>query len=370
MRVLVTDGSYNQTLAIVRTLGKKGHQVSVTDYNSPAVASLSKYCKSLFILPHQYKERFDTLVSVLGKNKFDLLIPVGSDSARFVATYYDALQGLTKFEIPDKEKILFALNKKNTHALAKKLDIPIPLTFYPASIDEVKDFNKILGFPVVIKALEDTGSHIIDYAFDKNQLVLKYKQLCKKFNFEAPNLPMIQEYIKGEGYGFFALYQKGELKRSFMHHRLREYPVQGGASSCAESFWDLKLKEYGKKLLDELEWNGAAMAEFKKDGKDYKFLELNPKFWGSLDLAIASGVDFPSLLCEMAEGREIAYSEKYKLGIKYHWPLSDDLMHIIEKPEDIPDFLGDCITAESNISIQDIFPNLWELKGTFKQVFL
>ena len=86
-----------------------------------------------------------------------------------------------------------------------------------------------------------------------------------------------------------------------MHRRIRERLVMGGPSTCAESVYDSKLLDYGLRVLKNLKWHGVAMVEFKKDSIDgeFKLMEINPKFWGSLDLAIASGVDFPYLLYNM-----------------------------------------------------------------------
>ncbi len=65
--------------------------------------------------------------------------------------------------------------------------------------------------------------------------------------------------------------------------------------------------ELGLSLLKSLNWIGVAMAEFKVDPRDGipKLMEVNPRFWGSLHLAIVSGVDFPYLILKMAEGRNL-----------------------------------------------------------------
>jgi predicted ATP-grasp superfamily ATP-dependent carboligase len=78
-----------------------------------------------------------------------------------------------------------------------------------------------------------------------------------------------------------------------MHRRIREYPITGGASTAAESFYDPALRDLRLTLLRALNWHGVAMVEFKKDQRDGTHKLINAKFWGSLDLAIAAGVDFP-----------------------------------------------------------------------------
>jgi predicted ATP-grasp superfamily ATP-dependent carboligase len=99
-----------------------------------------------------------------------------------------------------------------------------------------------------------------------------------------------------------------------MHRRLRETPPSGGPSSCAVSIFENDLKSAGIKLLDHLQWHGVAMAEFKRDAKSSQLylLEINPKFWGSLDLALDSGVDFPALAARVALGGRSATANRIK----------------------------------------------------------
>jgi len=73
-----------------------------------------------------------------------------------------------------------------------------------------------------------------------------------------------------------------------MHHRLREDPPTGGQSTAARAYFSEQLKEYGLRLLQALRWHGAAMVEFKLDSRSGQFvlMEINGKFWGSLELAL------------------------------------------------------------------------------------
>lgn len=149
-----------------------------------------------------------------------------------------------------------------------------------------------------------------------------------------------------------------------MHRRIREYPPPAGASSCAESFYDPQLKEYGIRLLDALEWHGVAMVEFRYDIRDhqYKILEVNPKFWGSLDLALACGVDFPYYLCQVASGEVLEYSEEYERGLRFHWPFSGELQLCWRRPSSTWAILADCLNprVKSNLWLSDWRPNLKE----------
>jgi predicted ATP-grasp superfamily ATP-dependent carboligase len=131
--------------------------------------------------------------------------------------------------------------------------------------------------------------------------------------------PIIQEYIEGKGFGFFALYDRQRnLKARFCHKRLREYPARGGPSSCCEAVFDPELVRRGRRLLESLEWIGLAMVEFKFDEarKEYTVIEVNPRYWGSLPLAVQSGVNFPVLHALSALEHDYEPVLEYRLGVR------------------------------------------------------
>ena len=116
---------------------------------------------------------------------------------------------------------------------------------------------------------------------------------------------LIQERIVGAGLGVFLLRHAGRTEAAFAHRRLREKPPSGGVSVLAEAVeLPPALLERAERLLDCFGWNGVAMVEFKEDAATGEpvLMEVNGRFWGSLQLAIDSGVDFPSRLVALAAG--------------------------------------------------------------------
>jgi predicted ATP-grasp superfamily ATP-dependent carboligase len=368
MKVLVTDGGYENALAITRSLGRKGINVSVLSDNSKAITFYSRYCKEKILCPKVTDEdRYEKFIEkILSENKYDLLIPVSTGATLTVAKNKNILERYTNLVLSDYDKIVKAMDKRFVYELAADLGIPYPRTIYPENIDQIK--NDINGFkyPIVLKARQQTWfGHKVDYAYNKEEL----KDICIKVKQETGDFPMIQEYINGEGYGFFGFYDKGKCKRIFMHKRIREIPPSGGASACAESYYDDKLKYYGKKILDTLDWHGVAMVEFKKsfDGA-YKIMEVNPRFWGSLDLAIAAGVDFPYYLAQIAKGEDLDYSEQYCRNMKFQWIFTREIRHIIKRPRSLKGFLRDLFDprVKSDVRIKDILPNVIEAQLILK----
>jgi len=363
MRVLVTNAEYANALAAVRSLGRRDVEVICGSQRRWAQSFCSIYCGKRFVYPSpsQEAEFVQAMKRFAGSEKVDVLLPIGYDENLAMAKHADELTQVASVPVAPWESMRVASDKSLTMQLADRLGVGIPRTFGAA--DEVD------LFPVVVKGVGGSGH--VRYVNTKEELAAAPKAGA-----------VIQEYIPGEGYGFFALFNKGALRAFFMHRRLREYPVTGGASTAAESIFDPELKVQGLKLLSALNWHGVAMAEFKKDSRDGKFklMEINPKFWGSLDLAIASGVDFPYLTAKMALEGDIQPVTEYQVGVRFRWLLPYDVLHVLAKPESAKDFVRDFYDprTRSNIWPNDIGPNMYQaaltvgsvasrlLKGTLK----
>ena len=98
------------------------------------------------------------------------------------------------------------------------------------------------------------------------------------------------------------------------------------------------LLAHARALLDAVAWHGIAMVEFKvaEDGTPY-LMEINTRFWGSLQLAIDAGVDFPWLLYNLACDKPVLPVEGYKIGCRLRWVLGDlDSLYLSLKDKTSP----------------------------------
>jgi predicted ATP-grasp superfamily ATP-dependent carboligase len=157
---------------------------------------------------------------------------------------------------------------------------------------------------------------------------------------------LVQEFIPGHGAGVFCLYDRDHAVAWFAHRRIREKPPSGGVSVLCESVpVDPVLKDYAERLLRAAEYRGVAMVEFRitPDGKPY-LMEVNARFWGSLQLAIDCGVDFPWLYYRMLMGEKVEPVTDYQVGRRLRWFLGD-LDHLLIRLRDPAETLGDKVSA-------------------------
>jgi len=361
-------------LGIVRSLGKNGIKPYVLSSRKGSLCSFSKYSKKEIII-NDKKNFKDELFKHLVKYEIELIIIVGTNSFQDITPFkYDLKDINVNIITVDIEKLNMTFSKVETYCYADKIGIPIAKTYYPKEISELEYLKSKITYPCVIKGLYEVGGNIVDYVYSEDTLKKKYIEVCEKFELTPENgLPMLQEYITGNGCAFFAVYNNGVCGLTFQHKRIREYPVTGGASVCAESYKNNLVDEYGKKLLDSLEWHGVAMVEFKLNNNGIPILmEINPKFWGSTDLALEAGVNFPKALLDIHQGKKVDESSSYTFPLRYHWPLYGDIMHGIKNPKNIISILKDSFNpnVKSNLWISDFIPSFKMLYDFFKAILV
>jgi predicted ATP-grasp superfamily ATP-dependent carboligase len=259
-----------------------------------------------------------------------------------LAKYHSEISQYTYLLSPDVKKIEFVRDKKNLMQFAEAHGIPTPKTFYhpPSSTlwsNETNSTGRALPLdsipiPAVIKPRISSGSFGIVYVKKREDLLSSYQEVHQRYPF-----PIIQEWIPDGGgtFGLAALFDEASnMKAVFIHKKLRMYPVQGGPSTLREGVEHPQIMELGLSLLKSLNWVGIGMVEFKVDPRDGipKLMELNPRFWGSLQLAIVSGVDFPYLILKMARKESFTPVLRYEVGKRCRWLLFGDILHFLNNP--------------------------------------
>ena len=365
MKILITDGNQRSALAAVRSLGRKGMRVVVGDSSRKSLASASKYCIEYVCYPSPVENpgKFSRYVTEFVKaGNIDMVIPM-SDITTYILSKNQAIKRYTCLPLPTHKSFDFVSNKSSLVKFAHEMGVPIPNTVV---IDKDCSLNSViddLRYPIVVKPSRsryetENGwlfSRVL-YANSRNELLNLYKE---KEYLRYPFL--LQERVNGPGLGIFGLWKNGELVADFGHRRLRERPPSGGVSVLRESIAvDTQLREYAIKLLKPLEWHGVAMVEFKLNLETCEavLMEVNGRFWGSLQLAIDAGVNFPYLLSKLADKESVVERPEQILGIKSRWLLGD-IDHLILR----------LFKSESKLNLPNNFPGKWKTLCEFLKFY-
>ena len=369
-RVLVTDGMQKKALAVVRAIAGTASEIGVASSYPASMAGVSRYADRRHrIVAADDDEYVRRLNEVIEAGGYDHVLPVGGRTFGLLSARRDDLRVPIGRILPPRASMETALDKRRVHELATELGIPSPTTVPVERWADLERAADVVGFPLVFKTGVETETRFvrrIDSMPALRRTYLRYRR-----DYGAPAL--VQQLLEGDGRGYFGLYVDGERLASYTHRRIREYPVSGGASACAESGQDAVLREYGSRLLDALDWAGVVMVEFKDDAEgNPHVIEVNPKFWGSLDLAIESGLNFPALLLEHATGGDVGPGGTGFTAGRVHWPLSGDVQHALRRPEAARSVIGDALSPRtaSNLRPDDPLPHLAEFgKALARPVF-
>ncbi len=291
------------------------------------MAGASRYCVRQTVVPDPL-EAADGFVAAIERLvrdwRIDVLVPITEASLLALLPERARFKGVC-IPFPSYEQFHSICDKTTVLEAARALEIRVPKSRRLASAnDRDQLLPETLRFPLVVKPARSvtpangrfTKSGVA-HAHDWGSL----RSALEKVSPAAYPV-LLQQRVVGPGVGVFLLIWKGELLASFAHHRIREKPPSGGVSVFCESVpVDPVLLASSRTLLERFAWEGVAMVEYKLDaatGVPY-LMEINGRFWGSLQLAIDAGVDFPALLMAAALGGRPHPVHTYRVTTKNRW---------------------------------------------------
>jgi len=338
--VVVTDGEQRSALAVVRSLGRAGYRVHVCSVRRKSIAAASRYCVTSHALadpmrdPPTFLSGLERVVREVGA---EVLLPI-SEAALLAALPNRASLGCI-IPFPDARSFERICDKRQVLSEASGVGIAVPDQIELATAGGAAGMKSHPPFPVVIKSSRSVAGE----PGKKLRIAVAYADTEQALKHELERIPagayplLVQQRIRGPGFGISVLLWNGKLIAAFGHRRIREKPPSGGVSVVSESIPvddDLLTRSLG--LLRAFGWNGVAMIEYKRsaEGGIPYLMEINGRFWGSMQLAIDSGVDFPRLLVDAALGGRVTPVTAYDTGVRLRWEWGevDHLAAVLRHP--------------------------------------
>jgi predicted ATP-grasp superfamily ATP-dependent carboligase len=375
-RVLITDGDQRAALACVRALGQEGHECFVIGPESGRLSGSSRYCRGFSISPDPMADP-EGFLATAGERaeawETPWLFPITEKSLRAILPNRDRFPGL-QIPFPEAEVFSAVSDKSLVLARAREIGLAVPRQWEWESREDADDsaipedsFPLALKPPRSVRQLgRGTGQISVSYALNPSHL-----RDWIHSSDEASYPVLVQERVVGEGVGVFLLTWEEVLRGVVGHRRIREKPPSGGVSVVRESTTvSPDLLEKSLELLRQLGWSdGVAMVEYKVDpttGMAW-LMEINGRFWGSLQLAVNAGVNFPALLLRCAQGDPPSAPVRGTPGVRIRWLMGDVdqlLLRLFRSREELslPDSVPGRVRAVWEF-VQDFRP------GTRSEVF-
>lgn len=331
-KVLVTDGRAPAALAISRSLGRRGIEVHCGEAFKYNLSSFSRHVtrRVRYPSPDDEPEAFiDRLTEIVRAGEYEMVLPVRDATTLLVAEHQERLSRWTNLYLAPHETIAALSDKGETIKLARTVGVPVPKTYFPEQTppDRIK---READYPVLIRARRSSGSRGIVHVDSKTGFDAAYARVKGKYG-----VPIVQEYVDKTGYSTACiLLDEGQDEvASFSYERRKEYPLSGGPTVVGISTDDDETKAHARNLLQAIPWKGVAEVEFILDDTGSpRLLEVNPRFWTPVQLAISSGVDFPYLIWQLAHEQTETVTA-YDSDVTYRWLLPNEILWFAASPD-------------------------------------
>lgn len=363
--VLLTYGWVRSSYSALRNFKKHGLKVVVSDSSNIGMSQFSRFSSGFEKYTSHYEDEnkfISDILDICSSKKIKLILPSHNETEIIARHRHKFSKDLVTM-IPDESHCRMFNNKSDAYDYVSNIGVPVPYRIKYTNPNSVSQLLKTKSVEkTVIKLLMGNSSKGVFYGENPKHAQSIVKELIEKYKLIPNRYPQIEEYVEGQGYGCSVLYDNGTTIAHFTHRRLRDKVDSGGTSTFREAAVHEGIEAATKSIFDSLGWNGLAMCEFKVCPKTdrFWFIEVNPRMWGSISLAIESGVHFPYLawLCAtQGSSQAIDYhsSTKTNLNWKARWLLGDIFVVLSKLLKLEFKAVWQILTEEKADSIDDFF---------------
>ncbi len=357
------------SLCIIRSLAAVGVEVCIGGDRFAGRAFSSRYIDKKLRYPNPAVDPqafLESFLRLAEKERFDVILPTSDYIVSMLAGEQSKIEKLAGLPVPHKKALNLFRDKFQTIRLASDLGIHTPETHCCENLQELPPLLASLEYPLIVKPRRSTGGIGLFQLEKPADLPAEFFQTSitsdHVFDFQRP---LVQEYIAGSIHDVCLLFNRGEPRVVLTQKRLKMYPSIGGGGIYNVTTDEPDLKEQAIALLKAAQWHGPAQVEFKRtpEGRPY-LMEVNGRFWGTLDLAVTAGINFPLLACRMAVEGDIEPVDSYKVGLQFRWPVPYGLLHAAETRTWIRtlwEFFGPRRGVHSDLTASDPLPMIAEI---------
>jgi predicted ATP-grasp superfamily ATP-dependent carboligase len=319
---LILDARLRQSLVTVRSLGSRGLQMAAMDTLKHVPTFGSRWCHHAFVCPRRDEDleiNLASLEQVLEQTNARVLITSSDANLELVHQHRQKLENRVCIALAKDPALSTVLDKEQTLEVARQLGLNIPRAVTIKSEGEVAAAVREIGLPAVIKPVrswvkgKQRGARLIALLVitleEARQVVAELTQYGVAVLF--------QQFLAGRREAVHMLYARDQFYARFAQWAKRTCPPLGGASVLRQSIAiPADSGEQAETLVRAINLEGYSEVEFRRDSAGVPYLmEINARLSASIELAVCSGVDFPYLLYQWANGDCITKVPAYRTGI-------------------------------------------------------
>ncbi|ADC66054.1 protein of unknown function DUF201 [Ferroglobus placidus DSM 10642] len=360
--IMVYDAADSPALPIARSLGRRGVRVHLASSKERVPAFYSKYSSKNHLV-RSYREALEVALN----ENCELFIPLLPEKELVdLAKVKSKIENGIRIACGDYEAVKTLVDKGRITEISQKIGIPVPETVFPKSESDALEFAKSGEF--ILKFRIGSGGREVYVIRNESE----YLSLKDELRFNEKDV-LLQRVVEGKQLSISGICDKSNFVAAFVYERLRFYPYPFGPATYLKSSRNDDCLKYSEKLAEEVEYSGIINFDFiidETDGKP-KLIDVNPRFWGSVNAAAICGVDFPWLLYRFYFGIIDEIETKHAEGIHLRSFLEDfkSIADVLfskketkkEKIRNLLDFLNFLKYREFMFDFSDLTPNLYEI---------
>jgi predicted ATP-grasp superfamily ATP-dependent carboligase/peptidoglycan/xylan/chitin deacetylase (PgdA/CDA1 family) len=319
--VLVLDGRLRQSLATVRSLGRRGIRVAVLESAVDAPAFSSRWCRQKFVCAAEEgsQEYLDFLMQVLDATSARIVISSSDGTIELLRRHRQELEQKVRLALAKEPALGIAIDKVQTLDIARRLGLMVPRGVLVSKVSEVQAALHEIGLPAVVKPTTSWTSNEQQGARLASRLVTTADEAHRAVEeltcFGGRTL--FQQFLSGRCEAISFFYVDGEIIARFAYWPKRTDPPLGGTDVLGQSIaFPADTGGLAERLIREIELEGYALVEFRRDSSGCPYLmEINSRLTAGIAHAVHAGIDFPYLLFRWANGEKIEAVKSYRVGI-------------------------------------------------------
>ena len=136
---------------------------------------------------------------------------------------------------------------------------------------------------------------------------------------------LVQERVRGPIVSVeLVLDRKGNIAARFQHATRRTWPAAAGSIALTTSVEPDEMLVYRTAaMLAHVGYWGLAQVDYVHTPSGHVLLDVNPRFYRCLPLALACGTNLPALWHAVTVGRPVGPPQRYRVGVTYRWLEAD-----------------------------------------------
>jgi predicted ATP-grasp superfamily ATP-dependent carboligase len=311
-------------LAAMRCLHDAGYEVSASARARASAGLRSRAYSAHVVLPDirlgmaAFVTRLEEFLASL---PHDLILPGTDESLVAVSAHRERLGRLVELGLPSVPVVQRSLDKVALAREAERAGLAPPEGRVCATVDEALAAARDFGFPVLVKGvrtIERRGDAVIRYP---SRLVADERAMRQAQ--EEIGTCIVQRRVAGDVLSFGGVMTDDGVIGAVLSRYRRTWPPTAGSVTCSETIAVPDgLRERVRALIAAIGWRGLFELELIEVGGEIMAIDFNPRLYGSLTLAQASGAPLTALWCAYVLGREVT-PVRARAGVVYRWEDAD-----------------------------------------------